>query len=347
MISRRNVVIGGASATTMIAMPYVARAAQSVVFCGVGGSAAETYKKNIFPKFEKAFGIKVQYIPATIMEGLSKLEAQRASPQMDIVMVTEEGYAQYRQKGLFEHITADILPAITDIYPVLRYPGDDGVPIQAVTTGIAYNSKIFESKGLKLPTSVQDLWRPDLKGRVAIWPPATTTGVLMLLMIAKVEGGSPTNIMPAFERLKKFKNDVYFNIADEMTLLFQQETIWLGWWNNVRASLVADTGFPVSFITPVEGAPLFTNGTTLVKGAPNRENAIKLMNWLLSQDGQELIAQYYYGGPVAQSVKLDPELAKKVAYGKTIMDGAYMADMSAVVSERSKWIDLWAREIAR
>jgi putative spermidine/putrescine transport system substrate-binding protein len=194
---------------------------------------------------------------------------------------------------------------------------------------------------------VKDLWRPELKGRVAIWPPTTTTGVLMLLLIAKVEGGSPTNIGPAFERLKKIKNDVYFNNADEMTLLFQQETIWMGWWNNVRASLVSDTGFPIEFVAPSEGSPLFTNGMTLVKGAPNRDNAIKLLNWLLTQEGQELIAQYYYGGPVVQSVKLEPALAKKVAYGKTIMDGAYMADMTAVVKERSKWIDLWAREVAR
>jgi putative spermidine/putrescine transport system substrate-binding protein len=347
MISRRSLLIGGTSAAAMLATPYVAKAAQTVVYCGVGGSAAETYKKNIFPKFEKAHGIKVEYVPATIMEGLSKVEAQRSSPQIDVAMVTEEGYAQYRQKGLFEHLTPEVITSLNDIYPVLRYPGDDAIPIQAVTTGLAYNPKIFASKGLSLPNSVKDLWRPDLKGRVAIWPPTTTTGLLMLLMVAKVEGGSPTNIQPAFDRLKKIKDDVYFNIADEETLLFQQETIWMGWWNNVRASLVADTGFPVDFVTPVEGAPLFTNGNVLVKGAPHRENAIKLMNWILSQEGQELVAKYYYGGPVVQTVKLEPALAKKVAYGKTIMNGAYMADMTIVVKERSKWIDLWAREIAR
>lgn len=346
MISRRNVLIGGTSAAAMLAAPYVAKAAQSVIYCGVGGSAGDTYKKNIFPKFEQATGIKVEYVPATILEGLSKIEAQRASPQIDVAMVTEEGYAQYRQKGLFEHLTPDIIEALPDIYPVLRYPGDDAIPIQAVSTGLAYNPTIFQSKGLELPTSVTDLWRPELAGRVAIWPPTTTTGLLMLLMIAKVEGGSPTDIGPAFERLKTIKDDAFINRADEMTLLFQQETIWLGWWNNVRASLVADTGFPMEFVTPAEGAPLFTNGTVLVKGAPNKENGIKLMNWILSQEGQQLVAKYYYGGPVVQSVELEPELAKKVAYGKTVMDGAYMADMTAVVHERPKWIERWAREIS-
>ncbi len=346
MISRRNVLIGGTSAAAMLAAPYVARAAQLVVYCGVGGSAGDTYRKNIFPKFEAATGIKVEYVPATILEGLSKIEAQRASPQIDVAMVTEEGYAQYRQKDLFEHLTPEIIEPLHDIYPVLRYPGDDAIPIQVVSTGLAYNPKIFESKGLELPNSVSDLWRPELSGRVAIWPPTTTTGLLMLLMIAKVEGGSPTNIGPAFERLKTIKDGAFINRADEMTLLFQQDAIWLGWWNNVRASLVADTGFPMDFATPVEGSPLFTNGNVLVKGAPNKDNGIKLMNWILSQEGQELVAKYYYGGPVRQSVTLPPELAKKVAYGKAVMDGAYMADMTVVVHERPKWIERWAREIA-
>ncbi len=328
-------------------IPMTALAQGSVVFHGVGGVAGKAYTDNIMPVFEKATGIKVQYVPGTILEGLTKVEAQRNNPNVDIVVITDETYAQYRQKGLFEPLTPAMIPRINEVYKSVRYPGDLAVPALIATAGIAYDKEVFAAKGFAPPTSVKDLWRPELKGKVGIWTPATTTGVLMLLMVNSVEGGNINNVDPGFKRIKEMKDDVFFNNADEMTMLFTQKRVWLGWWNNPRAEQVKASGVPIEFIVPKEGAPLFTNGMALVKGAPNRENAIKLMNWLLSDEGQRLIAKHYRGGPVFPSVKLEPEVAAQVPYGKVVESGAFLVDMDTVVRNRAAWLERWGKEIAR
>jgi putative spermidine/putrescine transport system substrate-binding protein len=322
-------------------------ASGTVVFHGVGGVAGRAYTDHILPTFEKATGIKVQYVPGTILEGLAKVDAQRARPTIDIVTITDETYAQYRQKELFEPLTPSLVPRLTEVYKSVRYSGDQAVPILVATAGIAYDKQVFESRGFAPPTSIKDLWRPEFKGRVGVWTPSTTTGVLMLLMTNAAEGGDINNVDPGFKRLQSVKDDVLFNTADEMSMYFQQKRVWIGWWNNPRAYSVKATGVPLEFVVPKEGAPLFTNGTALVKGSPNRDNAVKLINWLLSDEGQALIAKHYRGGPVIPTVKLDPAVAAEVPYGAVVANGAFLVDMEAVVRNRAGWLDRWAKQVAR
>jgi putative spermidine/putrescine transport system substrate-binding protein len=337
----------GVAALCLALSSLPALAQGTVVFSGVGGVAGKAYTDHILPVFEKATGIRVQYVPGTILEGLTKVEAQRNNPSVDIVVITDETYAQYRKKDLFEPLTPALVPRINEIYPAVRYPGDVAVPALIATAGIAYDKEVFASKGFPPPTSVKDLWRPEYKGKVVIWTPSTTTGVLMLLMVNAVEGGTINNVDPGFKKIREMKDDVFFNNADEMSMLMQQKRVWIGWWNNPRAEQVKASGVPIEFVIPKEGAPLFTNGMALVKGAPNRANALKLMNWLLSDEGQQLIAKHYRGGPVFPSVKLTPDVAAQVPYGKVVENGAFLVDMDTVVRNRAAWLERWGKEIAR
>jgi len=325
----------------------VAFAAEEVVYAGPGGTIANAYRQNVFPAFEKATGIKVTYVVGTVLEGLTKVEAQRARPTIDVVTLTDDAYAQFRQKGLFEKLTSQLVPRLNAVYPAIRYEADDGVPMFILTTGIAYNTKIFKEKGFTPPTSIQDLWKPEFRNRIVLWTPATTTGVLELLLVAKANGGSENNVDPAFAKLRELSPYVEFNKADEMTSLMQREQAWLGWWNNIRVQQLKAQGLPIELIGPKEGTPVYTNGVALVKGGPNRDNAIKLINFILSDDGQTLIAQHIGGGPVVQTVVLPPNLASQVPYGDAVRSGIFVADMNAVVKNRGSWLERWAKEIER
>lgn len=327
--------------------PLRALAADEVVYAGPGGTIANAYRQNVFPVFEKATGIKVTYVVGTVLEGLTKVEAQRARPAIDVVTLTDDAYAQFRQKGLFEKLTPQIVPRVASVYPAIRYEADDGVPMFILTTGIAYNTKIFKEKGFPPPSSIHDLWKPEYRNRIVLWTPATTTGVLELLLVAKAFGGSENNVDPAFAKLKELSPYVEFNKADEMTALMQREQAWLGWWNNIRVQQLKASGLPIELIGPKEGTPVYTNGVALVKNGPNRDNAIKLINFILSDEGQTLIARHIGGGPTVQSVVLPPDLASQVPYGEAVRSGIYVADMNAVVKNRAGWLERWAREIER
>lgn len=321
--------------------------AQEVVYAGPGGTIANAYRQGVFPAFEKATGIKVTYVVGTVLEGLTKVEAQRARPTIDVVTLTDDAYAQFRQKNLFERLTTQTVPRLGAVYPAIRYEADDGVPMFILTTGIAYNTKVFKEKGFPPPTSISDLWRPEYRNRIVLWTPATTTGVLQLLLVAKANGGNENNVDPAFAKLKELSRYVEFNKADEMTALMQREQAWVGWWNNIRVQQLKAGGLPIELVGPKEGTPVYTNGVALVKNGPNRENAIRLINFILSDEGQTLIARHIGGGPAIESVVLPPDLASQVPYGDAVRKGIYVADMNAVVKNRAGWLDRWAKEIER
>jgi putative spermidine/putrescine transport system substrate-binding protein len=181
---------------------------------------------------------------------------------------------------------------------------------------------------------------------MAVWTPRSSTGIWMLLAAAKVFGGSEQNMDPVFKKFAEIAPDLRFNRADEMTAMFQQEQIWIGWQNNTRVRQLQVQGFPIEMNRLDEGTPLFTNGVVLLERAPNRENGIKLINFFLSDEGQKLIADALGSGPTVKSVKLDADLAAQVPYGAAVENG-FVGDWDAIVANRAKWLDRWTREIER
>jgi putative spermidine/putrescine transport system substrate-binding protein len=328
-------------------LPGLVAAAEEVVFFVPGGTIAKAWREQVLPPFEKATGIKVVIVAGTVLEGLTKVEAQRAKPAIDVVTTSDEAYAQFRQKDLFDKLTPALVPRMSSIYPILRYEADMGLPIFLLTTGIAYNTKVFKEKGFPPPTSVNDLWRPEFRNRVVLWPPTTTTGVLGLLLVAKSLGGNESNTSAAFRKLKELAPYAEFNKADEMTALMQREQAWIGWWNSIRVAQLRAAGLPIELVPLKEGTPAYTNGVSLVKNGPNKGNAVKLINYILSDEGQTLLARHVGGGPVVQTVKLSAELASQVPYGDVVRSGIFVADMNAVVRNRASWLEQWAREIEK
>ena len=61
----------------------------------------------------------------------------------------------------------------------------------------AYNPKKIKTP----PTSWEDMWNPEYKGRVGITGLASSLGTAFMVEIAKLHGGSETNIEPAFEAI--------------------------------------------------------------------------------------------------------------------------------------------------
>jgi putative spermidine/putrescine transport system substrate-binding protein len=104
-----------------------AAAQGEVVFAGPGGTNQQAFIQKVLPVFEKKTGIRVIYNAASVLEALTKAEAQRNNPEFDVIVVTDDGYAAFRQKGLFEELTPEEVPNINDIYEAVSYPGNRGV----------------------------------------------------------------------------------------------------------------------------------------------------------------------------------------------------------------------------
>ena len=121
-----------------------------------------------------------------------------------------------------------------------------------------YNTKVFTEKGWPTPTSWNDLKDPKFKKLLVIPPINNTYGLYTLMMFARMNGGGEKSIEPGF---KVMKDEVNANVLayepspGKMTELFQSGQAVLAVWGSGRVQSFANTGFPVDFVYPKEGAP--------------------------------------------------------------------------------------------
>src|SRR5260370_29142956 len=93
-----------------------------------------------------------------------------------------------------------------------------------------------------------------------------TYGLYTLMMFARMNGGGEKNIEPGFKVMTTEVNSnvlVYEPSPGKMTELFQLGQGLLAVWGSARVQSFANTGFPVDFVYPKEGAV-----TLLASAAP-------------------------------------------------------------------------------
>src|SRR6202008_4257377 len=294
----------------LAANPSVVSAQQKTLYvAGYGGSFEEKIRDEVIPPFEMENGVKVEYLAGNSTDTLAKLQAQKGNQQIDVAIVDDGPMYQAIQLGFCGKL--DGLPA--DLYDAARFKDDRAVGTGLVATGLMYNNKVFAEKGWAPPTSWNDLKDPKYRGQLIIPPINNTYGLHALLMLAKMNGGGEANVDSGF---KNFKDEInptilaYEPSPSKMTELFQSGQAVLAVWGTGRVQSFANTGGPVDFVYPKEGAvTLLTTACPIVKpdASPLASAFIKA---LLDPKVQLSMLKEYGYGPVLKGGPGPPELAQ-------------------------------------
>jgi len=153
-------------------------------------------------------------------------------------------------------------------------------------------------------------------------------------------------------RFKTFKDEINSNVLayepspGKMTELFQSGQAVLAVWGTGRVQSFANTGFPVDFAYPKEGAvTLLTTACPIIK--PNASPlASSFVKRLLEPKIQLVMLKDYGYGPVLKSVVVPPELGKMAPIGERAAK-LYTADWSIINDKREEWTKRWNREVER
>jgi putative spermidine/putrescine transport system substrate-binding protein len=332
------------SALALSVSPVVAQ--KTLYVAGYGGSFEKTIRDEVVPGFEQANGVKVEYVAGNSTDTLAKLQAQKGNQQIDVAILDDGPMYQAIQLGFCDKIEG--LPG-ADLYDVAHFKDDRAVAIGLVATGLMYNTKIFAEKSWAPPTSWNDLKDPKYRQQLVIPPINNTYGLHALLMLAKMNGGSEANVDTGF---KIFKDEINPNVLayepspGKMTELFQSGQAVLAVWGTGRVQSFANTGFPVDFVYPKEGAvSLLTTACPIAKAgaSPLASSFIKL---LLDPKIQLLMLKDYGYGPVLKSIVVPPELAKMAPVGARAA-ALYAPDWTAINDKREEWTKRWNREVER
>ena len=331
-----------------LALGAGAAQAQSKTFyvAGYGGSFEQTMRQEIIPAFEAKHGVKVEYVAGNSTDTLAKLQAQKGNQQIDVAIVDDGPMYQAIQLGFCGKIAG--LPD-ADLYPQARFKDDKAVAIGLVGTGLMYNTKYFAEKGWPAPTSWNDLKDPKFKKLVVIPPINNTYGLYTLMMFAKMNGGGEKAIDPGFKVMKEAVNPnvlAYEPSPGKMTELFQSGQAVIGVWGTGRVQSFANTGFPVDFVYPKEGAVTLLASACPVAKPGASTIASEFIKAMLEPKMQLVLLKDYGYGPVNKKVTVPAELAKMAPIGDRAAK-LYNPDWDAINPQREEWTKRWNREVER
>ncbi|SHI35891.1 ABC transporter substrate-binding protein [Pollutimonas bauzanensis] len=335
-----------AVAAIAISMNNGASAQDRLVVAGYGGSFEDIMRKEIFPDFEKQHGIKIDYVAGNSTNTVARLQAQRGSQEIDVAIIDDGPMYQAIALGFCAAIEG--MP-VDDIYKTARYKDDKAVGLGIVATGLMYNKKYFEEKGWAAPTSWKDLEDPKYKKLVVIPPMNNSYGLHAVVEFAKLNGGGEKNIDPGFDAFEKRVGPnvlVYEPSPGKMTELFQSGQAVLGVWGSGRVKSFADTGFPVGFVYPQEGAYALLASMCPIAKPKSSPLAQAFVNYLLTPPIQTKLGTFYGYGPVNKKADAKDDPNVPLPIGKRAAD-LVIADWDTINAHREDWNKRWTRQIER
>ncbi|PMS35271.1 branched-chain amino acid ABC transporter substrate-binding protein [Trinickia symbiotica] len=344
----RKTSLAAAALAATLALGATGASAQPTLYVGsYGGSTQTAFEKTIIPQFEKAHDVKIVYVPGNSTDTLAKLQAQKGKEELNVVLLDDGPMYQAVQFGFCDKL-ADA-PVYHDLYP-LAHMSDRSVALGVVATGLAYNADAFKKAGLPPPDSWSALTDKRFKQKIAIPPISNTYGLQTLVMFARMNGGGESNIAPGFDALiKKVAPNVlaWEPSPGKMTELFQNGDVTLAVWGSGRTYTLEQTGFPIRFVYPKEGAMALLTATCPVVENKEPQLSQQFVQYLLSPEVQTVLAKTQAWGPVNSKTKLDPAVAATVPYGNDQIGKLVKTDWTIVNEKRTQWTNEWNRQVER
>jgi putative spermidine/putrescine transport system substrate-binding protein len=339
--------LGALAGLAVLAGTLPAMAQQkTLTVAAYGGVWEQDMREKVFPDFEKKFGVKVEYVAGNSTDTLAKMQAQKANQVIDVAIMDDGVMYQAIQLGFCTRIEG---LDHGDLYPAALFKDDKAVAVGQTGTGFMINTKVFKEKGWATPTSWNDLKDPKFKKQLVIPPINNTYGLYTLMMYARMNGGGEKNIEPGF---KVMKNDVNPNVLvyepspGKMTELFQSGQANIAVWGTSRVQGFANTGFPVDFIYPDEGAPILLASACVVAKPSVNPLAHEMIKALLSVGVQTALAKDMGNGPVSTKVDITMPELKMAPVGERAKK-VITPDWDAINAQREDWTKRWNREVER
>jgi putative spermidine/putrescine transport system substrate-binding protein len=343
-ITRRQVLIGGVAAAAAVSAGVAWAQQKELVANTYGGGWEQGHKQAIAEPLEKKTGAKVILIPMLANELVARIKAAGgAKPPVDVALVDDGPFLTAIKEDVFLRLPMDRIPNAAKLYPQYRPKEPYGVPIGASVIGIAYNAKKLKSA----PTSWQDLWKPEYKGKVGLCTPASTLGTVALLSFAKAKGGGESKIEPGFDAVKSLLpsvGSIASSPAALQTLLERGEVDIAPMWHS-NTLLLKGKGTGMEFVLPKEGGIAGLAWFAITK-AGNLDLALAYINQGLSVQSQTLLATPpFFFGPTVQGIKVEPQLRGVVPAAPEDLARLVKVDWSQINPQRPERINRWNREI--
>lgn len=295
--------------------------------------------RPLIEAFEKKTSIKVNTV--FVKEGLAeRVAAEGARSPADVLMEVDMGkLVDLVNRGVAQPLKSAVLEAAVPAN--LRDPEGRWFAL-SMRARVVYASKALGLKSI----SYEDFVKPEYKGRVCIRSGQHPYNTALIAAFIAHHGA---------EKAETWMRGVKANLARKASggdrevardILGGICEIGLG--NSYYVGLMrSGVGGPdqkkwgegIDVLLPtLSGAGTHVNisGAGLARNAPNRENAVKLLEWLASDEAQAIYAEGNFEYPIAKSAKITPIID---ALGELKVDPLPVADIVRNRKQASELVD--------
>ncbi len=299
----------------------------------------ENWARPMFQEFEKATGIKVNFVRFSSGEALARVIAEKNNPRVDVLF---GGPVETHAAGIKEGIFEPYKPPAYSVLPA-RFKHAEGQWVAIADDPLVFmsNTKFLKEHNLKPPASWNDLLDPAYKNMLQMADARTSgTAVTRIFSILEVYGRDEEK---AFEYMKKKRRNVqlYTKSGGGGTLPVGLGQAGAGIFFIVDALDTKAKGYDVVISFPKEGIGTSAEAIALIKGAKNPELGKKLIDWASSPAMQSLFAKYQINFvPAHPEVKTEASLAEVLQGAKIFpIDDAYAG------ANRKRIVERWINEV--
>jgi len=279
--------------------------------------------QSLIPVFEQNSDVTVQLITAGTGELYSRIRSEAGNPQGDVMFGGGAAQAAVNAELWQEYVS----PEDTAMVEAGKNTTGTFTPYQADGSNLLVNTEALAAVGVEIK-SYADLLQPELKGKIAY--------------------GDPTGSSSAFAQLTNMLKAVGGDYEaqagwDYVTALVDQlDGISIGSSSQVAADVANGeyvvgltyeplslnfvlSGAPVEIVYPAEGAAFLPATVQIIKGGPNEPAAQAFIDFIISEQGQTIIAQETAGRPLREGIE-KPGLPALADIPTVQEDGPYVAE---------------------
>ena len=230
-----------------------------------GGTFEKAWRANVIQAFEREHNVRVRVVTGLSAENFAKLRAQKDNPQMDVVTFDAPFALVAAREGLLETLDAQRIPNLSALHDFALPKDRAYVAFFTSSQVLAYNTQHVKTA----PTSWEDLWKPEYKGKVVLPEIGSISGAYFVAMMGKAFGKGLFDADAAFARVKTLRPSVltFWTSHDQLAQLLVQGEVWLSPWASDRAAFQVKSGAPIASVTPKEGAIFGMGAMGIAKGS--------------------------------------------------------------------------------
>jgi putative spermidine/putrescine transport system substrate-binding protein len=316
-----------------------AAAAQDTFVISWWGFNGDLLQEIVVDPFQETCDCEVVFETGNNADRLGKLTA-RGGAGVDVIYLTDSFSQIGAESGVFQPIDRSLIPNIGKLYELAQAPqGEFGPAYTIGRVGIVYDSEEVEPI-----TAWSDLWRADLDGQISLPGITTTAGPMVVVQAGREAGVDPyQETDAAFEKVAALAPNVVknYNTGSEMINLMSTDEVDVSLAQDFALSSLQEAVPSIVWADLEDGDIATLNTINIPTGAANVELAHEFIDFVLSTEIQQALAEAGVDAPVNTEVTLTEEQAAGWTYGPEAVDALNRMDYELMNIAKPEWIDRW------